>query len=250
MKKQKLAKVEPPSQPAKKPAETKTVRGGGFEWVTEQGISKDQWLEVNAKNPEMPARIKRLDAKTFACYRDGKYLGSEATIAEAFDRIKVNAISEKNRVMALWQREHPDELPPGLQLTEAERAEYWRHNPVRGGQFRPSGPLRREPGAKPGGSTKIPSADGGGVRVPGSAADAPARAPVASGGRFKPGAGATITAKPGTVPIGKAGSKWHERQKAVLACVGNTVQYCLAHGGDKDAIKHMTLKGVITLEGE
>jgi len=90
-------------------------------------IDKQEWT---APDPGMvlPARIRRLDAKTHACYRQGKYLGSEATLQLAQERCELNAISEKNRVMALWEKAHPDELPPGLQLTDAERAEYWRHH--------------------------------------------------------------------------------------------------------------------------
>lgn len=104
-----------------------TVKGGGFEWHTRQGVNKDQWLGV--VDGDLPPRIKQLDKATFACYRDGKYLGCEKTLEEAFTRIKANAVSEKNRVMELWQKQHPDELPPGLQLSPAERREYWRHNP-------------------------------------------------------------------------------------------------------------------------
>lgn len=107
---------------------SKTVahKGGGFEWVP---VAKDEWHGV-VPNGQLPPRIRQLDGKTFCCYRDGKYLGSEASMALAFERIKSNHQSDKNVALAIWQKKYPDELPPFLALTDAERAEYWRHSGV------------------------------------------------------------------------------------------------------------------------
>lgn len=108
------------------------LKGGGFEWVS---VATDQWHgKVDAG--KLPPRIRQLDAKTYCCYRDGKYLGSEASMAAAFERIKSNHQSDKNIALAIWQRAHPDELPPAMALTEAERAEWWRHNPPKGGAIK------------------------------------------------------------------------------------------------------------------
>lgn len=117
------------------------LKGGGFEWVA---VAKDQW---HGRVPEgkLPPRIRQLDAKTFCCYRDGRYLGSEASMVLAFDRIKSNHQSDKNVALAIWQKAHPDELPPGLALTDAERAEYWRHNPPKGGKVAAPAQSRGEP---------------------------------------------------------------------------------------------------------
>jgi len=78
---------------------------------------------------KLPQRIRQLDAKTFAVYRAGQYLGSEATLELAQKRAALGTRSDKNRVMQLWEQTHPDELPPFLQLTAEERAEYWRLHP-------------------------------------------------------------------------------------------------------------------------
>lgn len=137
------------------------LKGGGFEWVA---VARDQWHGKVAEG-KLPPRIRQLDAKTFCCYRDGKYLGSEPSMKDAFERIKANHASDKNISMALWQKAHPDELPPGLALTDAERAEYWRHNPPKGGKV--AAPLpsrgvapRREPTVPLGVVTgRTPSAD-------------------------------------------------------------------------------------------
>jgi len=56
-----------------------TVKGGGFTWV----VSRRQWQGDKVL-------IRQLDGTTFACYRAGRYLGSEPTLEEAFKRIKAN----------------------------------------------------------------------------------------------------------------------------------------------------------------
>lgn len=78
----------------------------------------------------VPARIRQLDAKTFAVYRQGCYLGVEATLETAQQRAMLNVRSEINREMD-WQRTHPDEQPLGLRLTPEERAKGWRDSPPR-----------------------------------------------------------------------------------------------------------------------
>lgn len=93
-----------------------------------EAVDKSNW-HAAVEGESLPARIRMLDAKTYAVYRNGKYLGGETTLAAAQERAVTNAISEKNRVMKLWEEAHPNELPPGLQLTEWERAEFWRRNP-------------------------------------------------------------------------------------------------------------------------
>lgn len=98
--------------------------------------AKLAWTEVDKSNWQatidgelLPVRVRRLDDKTFAVYRDGKYLGSEPTLADAKMRADIGAVSQRNTTMRLWEQKHPDELPPFLQLTKEERAEYWRHHP-------------------------------------------------------------------------------------------------------------------------
>ncbi len=91
-------------------------------------VDKSNW-RADIDGEALPARIRMLDTKTYSVYRDGRYLGSEATPAAAQERAATNMQSEKNRTMRAWEETHPDELPPGLQLTDVERAEYWRRHP-------------------------------------------------------------------------------------------------------------------------
>jgi hypothetical protein len=90
--------------------------------------AKDNW-QATYDGESLPARIRRLDDRTHAVYRDGKYLGSEATLATAKMRADIGTESQRNATMRLWEQTHPGELPPFLQLTAGERAEYWRRNP-------------------------------------------------------------------------------------------------------------------------
>lgn len=91
-------------------------------------VTKGSWKEWHAtvEGESLPVRIREQDKKTYSVYRNAKYLGSESSLDDAKKRAVVNQQSQKNRVMRIWEREHPNELPPGLQLTDGERAEYWR----------------------------------------------------------------------------------------------------------------------------
>ncbi len=82
---------------------------------------KDEWHAV-VPDEKLPARIRELDKKTYSCFRNGKYLGSEPNLEDAKKRVIVNQTSQKNRVMRAWEMAHPDELPPGLQLTDSANA--------------------------------------------------------------------------------------------------------------------------------
>src|SRR5438128_1988952 len=100
-----------------------TVKGGGFAWTK---TDKVQWIADTGDG--VPSRIRQLDAKTFAVYRCGRYLGCESTFNNAAERALTNAPSEINREME-WQRSHPDEQPLGLRLTQEERAKGWQDAP-------------------------------------------------------------------------------------------------------------------------
>lgn len=106
---------------------------------------KSNWSAV-VDGESLPARIRSLDTRTFAVYRDGKYLGSESTLALAQARCADGKLSEKNRTMRAWEEAHPDELPPGLRLTDMERVEYWRRHP----SARPAPVVRATGGAERG----------------------------------------------------------------------------------------------------
>jgi hypothetical protein len=96
-----------------------------LEW---RALDKWNW-HADIDGEELPARIRAMDAKTFACYRNAKHLGCEATLESAKKRIDLNIISEFNRVARAWEKEHPFELPSRFLFTQAERDKFRDHAP-------------------------------------------------------------------------------------------------------------------------
>lgn len=90
-----------------------------LEWTQ---VDKSNWHAV-VDGESLPARIRSLDTETHSCYRNGKYLGHEKTLEDAMKRVIINERSQKNRAISAWERDHPLEIPPILQMTEAERVE-------------------------------------------------------------------------------------------------------------------------------
>lgn len=184
---------------------------------------------------KLPARIRALDKKTWAAYRDGRYLGSEATRDLAEKRCQVGAVSQRNRVMALWEKEHPNELPPFLQLTQEERDEYWRRNPPVKAQ-RPALGLTKPKlagGGDPAADAKPPKA----ARVP-RAGKATAESPkgtlvlVSGVNPKKPGSGAA--------------KRWDALFEAAKA--GRMVAEYAAAGGNLDTLANAMAKGCVRVE--
>ena len=195
-------------------------------WVA---ATKDKWVVSEIPEGECAApRITGLDGKTFAAYRDGKFLGCEGTLELAKQRCAINAISERNEILRKWEKAHPEELPPFMQLTDEERAEYWRRNP----------PKRA------------------------SAAPAPR---FATGGRGDTGRGEVPPERPkkvaGPLPSGKlgrlkdgnpkkAGSGAHKRWDALLTSAdkGLTVEAYVAAGGNPDTLANAVRMGWVEVK--
>jgi hypothetical protein len=97
-----------------------------LEW---RALDKWNW-HADIDGEELPARIRAMDTKTFAVYRAGKYLGSEASLELAKKRIDLNIPSQFNRVAKAWEDAHPFELPPALLFTQAERDKFRDHAPL------------------------------------------------------------------------------------------------------------------------
>lgn len=119
-----------------------TTKTKSIAWTA---VDDSNWTAA-LEDEALPARIRSLDARTFVVYRDGRYLGSEPTLASAQARCADGKLSEKNRTMRAWEEAHLDELPPGLRLTDVERAEYWRRHP----SARPAPAVRATGGAERG----------------------------------------------------------------------------------------------------
>ncbi len=95
------------------------------EWTQGEGKEKDMWWGPAQHGEKLQPRIKMLDAKTYACYRNGKYLGCEGDLKTARERIAANVLSERNREME-WQKTQTElGIPLGLQLTQEERTAQW-----------------------------------------------------------------------------------------------------------------------------
>ena len=206
-------------------------------------IDKVEWRAPPEGDEKLPARIRQLDPKTFAVYRAGQYLGSEGTLELAQKRAALNARSQKNRVMQLWEQTHPDELPPFLQLTPEERAEYWRLHPPQ---------VRARP-------VVVPKAVGG-AGVPVVPVTAAARAKAA----LVEDAGGT-TARPvrakrtGDVPTGtihvvngtnpkKAGSGAAKRWDLLFSHDGKTVDQFITAGGNPETLANAMAKGNVEVK--
>jgi hypothetical protein len=201
---------------------------------------RDEWI-ANVEGEPLPARIRMLDKRTFTCYRDGEYLGSEESRALAEMRVAIGERSHKNQVMTLWEQKHPGELPPAMQLTEAERAEYWRRNPPKAA----AAPPRVGRGAAP-----RPNED---------PATAKLRAELAAdGGGRKPGAARKPRVDAAEVPQGtirvrgtnpkKAGTGAHARWKLLLEHDGKTVAEFLKAKGNPTTLQNALAKKVVEVE--
>jgi hypothetical protein len=96
-----------------------------LEW---RAIDKWNW-HADIDGEDLPARIRSMDAKTFACYRNAKHLGCEVSLELAKKRIDLNIISHSNRVTMAWEKNYPFELPPAFLFTQAERDKFRDHAP-------------------------------------------------------------------------------------------------------------------------
>lgn len=207
-----------------------------WEWTK---AGKDAWSAATPEGDGCPPRIKELDKKTFATYRDGKYLGSEPTLESAQKRAQINKVSEKNRVMTLWEKLHPDELPPFLQLTDEERRLYWQRNPVVRAPRPVTTPKASADPAKVA-ARKALEAEGGGARtVTGKRIGKPKDVPSGK-----------LSLLNGTNPK-KAGSSAAGRWSMLFehATKGSTVAEFVAAGGNPETLANAMKAGNVKVEG-
>ena len=184
-------------KPVVKKVKSPAFKAGGFTWLK---TMKDQWTTDVIPGEEVAyPRIKQLDAETFSVYRDGKYLGSEPTFDKAVERARLNKMSEKNKTMQEWERKHPGTLPKGINLTAAEKAEFWRRFPPAKAPVDPAKAPKRAALA------------GTAPKEPKRTVDVPSTATI----RVKPGA--TIPKHPGTAAHGRWAVLWGYDGKTVGA---------------------------------
>lgn len=99
-----------------------TAKLSGLTWTK---TTKNNWVA-----DKIAARISFLDDKHYSVYRDGKYLGSERSLEDAAERAKLNRRSDRNIMLEKWERDNPNEMPPGL--TPVEQDEWVRRHPAAG----------------------------------------------------------------------------------------------------------------------
>ena len=203
---------------------------------------KDTWT-TTIEGERVPARIRMLDKGTWPVYRDGKYLGSEESRPLAEMRAAINKTSDRHRVMRLWEKKHPEELPPYLAMTDDERKLYWERHP----------PVKR--------TSAIAAAKAAALAEdPKTRAMREALAAEGTGGR----AGRAKVAKamgesPIAVPDGiirvikaenpkKAGTGAFLRWQALFAAAGKTVKEYAEAGGNLTTLENAVKKGNVSVE--
>ena len=223
-------------------------------------VNDDRWVTAEPPEDEAhPARIQRSarnadGTHTFFCYRNGRFVDGVSSLDDAKAACVRGERDEDREASAERVREymnnHAGEIPPFLALTKEERGALRKSFP----SFAPSeakvaaagsAAAVKKAGRSTGGRGTVDSVGVVTGRV--AAADPPQAQPPkagAAGRAARTAIAGVIRPVAGAVPLGKAGTKWHERQAAVLAAAGQTVQ----EQGDRDAVKHMLAKGQITLE--
>jgi len=203
-------------------------------WEWEQ-VDKHNWRGPVQAEEKLPPRIRRMDDRTWACYRDSRYLGSEATLELAQKRCQINEISQRNSVIRLWEQTHPGELPPALQMTDEERAEHWRrYPPVRANPARAGVPRTA---ARAGLEAEGGVSKAGRPKVAGRARSDPESVPQ---GVLRVKTGALIPKKPG--------SSAHGRWSVLWAHDGKTVSEYAKAGGNLTTLANAVEKKLVSVE--
>ena len=187
-----------------------------WEWIQ---LDKANWLAPVQEAEKMPPRIRRMDEKTWSCYRDARYLGSEKSLDEAKKRCQINDVSQRNSVIRLWEQTHPGELPPALQMTDEERAEHWRRYPP---------------------ATRASTGDRG------AAPASPAKGRAARDTEAVPQG--VLRVKAGAVIPKKPGSSAHGRWAVLWAHDGKTVKEYAAAGGNLTTLANAVERKLVKVE--
>lgn len=200
-------------------------------------VDKANWHAEPPEGEKLPPRIRSLDEKTFAVYRNAEYLGCEETLLLAQKRAVLNKRSERNRVMILWEHAHPGELPPYLLTTAEERDEYWRRHPP----VRRSAPAVAAP--KPKSEKRVAlETEGGGTRTSTGMRAAKPKGDVPSGVLSL--LNGTNPKKPGSSAAGRWALLFEHAGK------GSTVAAFIEAGGNPETLGNAMAKGHVKVEGE
>lgn len=185
-------------------------------------VTKTRWVTMLIPSGEAcTPRIESVGS-SFYCYRDMMLLGTAKTLEDAKKKCEANdqKTRDLHKRVVQWEKEHPGELPPFIDLSPAQVKAWQRHNPIAKGLF--AGVPR------PGGSTKV------------ERADVPALPPDSVMSRARDG------------NPKKEGSSAHKRWSLMFThCErGSTVSEFLAAGGNAETLRNAVLKGYARLSSK
>lgn len=231
----KAKKTAPPATVTKKKSED-------WMWIPAShkgAVVKTEWMTALIPEGDVCCpRIRQVDKTWFSCYRNGGYLGHEKTLEAAQKRCRTNAISKSNEEVKEWEKAHPGELPPFLELSDEERKVHRHHNPPRAGA---TAAARSTAGVRP---PEDPAtrrireqleATGKGAR---KAAKQAAKAELS---------GTLQRTKDGNPK--KAGTGAHDRWEFMFSFHGKTVDDYAAKKGNMTTLENAIKAGYIKLEG-
>ena len=96
---------------------------------------RDRWLtdripDGESMTPKITESSKDSNGKVrYFCYRDGRYLGSHATLEEAKERCWIGEMTPESEVFIAFQKTNPGIIPPGIGFTPADWHEWKRAHP-------------------------------------------------------------------------------------------------------------------------
>jgi hypothetical protein len=230
----KLPRRDPKLDEAKKSKFMKWI------WIRVESVRGQQVVNHIPDGECAAPRIKELDEKTWTCFRDGRYLGCEASENDAKLRCILGKISERNERMEEWTREHPGEIPPFLDFTAEERREWWRHHPPKAipAELRASGGMMRVADTPEAAAIRRDLAQSSGAKRGGVAKVKAEALP----------AGYIVVVKPHRA---KAGTGKAERWEFLYAQAGRTVEaYLQMRGSNATTLGNALKSGHVRVDAE
>ena len=201
----------------------------------EPSIAKNEWFTTEFPDGDISCpRIKKIDDKTYGCYRNAQYLGSVRTLEEAKQKCYLGEKTPLDIEVKKWEKEHPGELPPFLVLTDSERKAFRHHNPPKPGA--PSARERERPKEDPA-TTRLREVIGAVDKGQRRATKAAEKAALS---------GTIARLKDGNPK--KAGTGAHKRWAVLFEHVGKTVEDYAQARGNMTTLENAIKAGYVKLE--